>query len=53
VIAGLSLPLEAPRAAAQSPSATAPNQQSPNLPGDRDVSLKKFLEAFSLLLMIS
>ena len=42
VIAGLSL--EAPRAAAQSPSATAPNQQSPNLPGDRDVSLKKLPE---------
>ena len=44
VIAGFSLLLEAPRAAAQSPLATAPNQQSPNLPGDRDVSLKKLPE---------
>ena len=40
-IVGLSLPLQAPSVAAQIPSATASNQQSPNLPGDRDVSLKK------------
>lgn len=44
VIAGLSLPPEVPSAAAQSPSVTDPSQQSPNVPGDRDISLKKLPE---------